>query len=405
MRLTWLSNAPWTPTGYGVQTALITPRLNSKGHEMAVISTYGHQGTAINWNGVTVFGASHHPYAMDIMHGHSDTWRADALITFLDLQVMDVNSLLGTPWIAWMPIDHQTIPPAIWNNAQYADAIITMSKHASAEMDKTGKAYHYIPCAIDTNVYKPLPQAEAREKIKLPLDKFIVGMVAMNKGNPSRKAFQQNIAAFAALKKKHNDVVLYLHTGDGLRGFDPDDLISYCDVMGLSYSYAVSDKPNDTDVIFANQYGLDSAGYSPEMMAQLYSSFDVLTAVTLGEGFGVPILEAQACGCPVIVGDWTSMPELKFSGWKVEKNEAEPLFTPLKSFHYLPRPAAIAERMEAAYQMRGNPDYRHRAVAGAQLYDIDKVIDKYWIPTLEKIGNQLQGKKSGRLARNLDGLR
>ena len=38
------SNAPHCPTGYGQQTAQLTKRLVSDGHEVAVISNYGVAG-------------------------------------------------------------------------------------------------------------------------------------------------------------------------------------------------------------------------------------------------------------------------------------------------------------------------------------------------------------------------
>jgi glycosyltransferase involved in cell wall biosynthesis len=402
MRLSWLSNAPWSPTGYGQQTALFGERLVKAGHPLAVISNYGHQGTPMNWKGIQVFGNSFHPYCMDIMHMHSRNFKADIMFTLLDLQVMEVNALFGTKWAAWFPVDHATIPPAIFERLQFADIRITMSKSASVEMDKTGMEYSYIPCGVDTEIFKPLDRVASREAMQFPLDKFIVGMVAMNKGNPSRKAFQQTIAAFAALQAKHKDCVLYLHTLDGLRGPDMVNLISFCRALGLKIGYAFLDSAKDADVIFADQYGL-SIGYEPAMMAQLYNSMDVHCLVTMGEGFGIPILEAQACGTPVIVGDWTSMPELCFSGWKVDKKDAEMIYTPLEAFQYLPHPGAIAEKLEAAYQMRGNNDYRKRAQAGAQLYDADRVFERHWLPVLEKIQTYIQDKptKADRIVKGL----
>lgn len=405
MRFLTLSNAPWTPTGYGQQTALFTPRLNKAGHEVGVISTYGHQGNPINWNGVQVYGSSFHPYGMDVLYGHSKSFKADALMTLIDLQVMDTSALMGTKWLAWFPVDHVTIPPVIMHNVKQAFHPITMSKHASKEMDAAGLDYSYIPCAVDTSVFKPLPMAESRETLMFPLDKFIVGMVAMNKGNPSRKAFHQNIAAFAALKQKYSDCVLYLHTIDGTRGYETENLLEFCAALGLKYGYAFTDSAKDADVIFADQYGL-SLGYTPEMMAQIFSALDVHCGVTRGEGFGIPIIEAQACGCPVIVGDWTSMPELVFSGWKVDRKDADPVFTPLNAFQFIPRVFGIADKLEQAYKMRGNQDYRKRAVEGAKAYDIEKVIDKYWLPTLAKIEVMLkEAPANDTLSQNMAGLR
>jgi len=406
MRMTWLSNCPWTPYGYGVQTGLFTPRLVAAGHPVGVISTYGHQGSPLNWNGVQIYGSSHHPYAMDIMHGHSKTFGADALITLLDVQAMEVEGLQGTPWVPWVPIDHATIPPYIFDKIKQASSRITMTKHASVEMDKSGLAYHYVPCGVDTGIYRPLDRAESREKMQLPADKFIVGMVAANKGAPSRKSFQANIAAFAALKKKHGDCILYLHSIDGPRvGWDAEDLKAYCDVMGLTYGYNMNDNAKGKDIIFADQYGL-AVGYPSEMMAALYSAMDVFLLVTKGEGFGIPLIEAQACGTPVITGGWTAMPELCLSGWKVDPTDCEMEFTPLGAFQCSPHPGAIAERLEAAYQMRGNQAYRDRARAGAMAYDADKIVEKYWLPVLREIEGELtKVPLNGNLIRNLDMLR
>jgi len=402
MRLCWNANAPWTNYGYGLQTALFTPRLTRAGHPVAVIANYGHEGNAINFNGVQVFGKSFHPWAMDILHSHCETWKADALITMIDIQMMETDALMGTKWVPWFPVDHITIPPIILDRLKYAFYPITMSKHASSEMDKTGIEYSYIPCGVDTNLFKPLP--DPREEMKMPKDKFVVGMVAANKGQ--RKAFHQNIMAFAALQKKYGDCLLYLHTLDGIRnGFETQDLTAFCKAIGLKYGYAFNkDDPNTVDVLFADQYGL-ALGYDQPMMAKLYNSMDVLLEVTMGEGFGIPLIEAQACGTPVILGDWTSMPELCFSGWKVAASDAEPVFTDRHAFEMLPRPSAIAEKLEAAYQMRGNADYRKRAVDGAKQYDADKITEKYWLPTLAKVEAKIKEHISSPARRQLERLR
>jgi len=49
---------------------------------------------------------------------------------------------------------------------------------------------------------------------------------------------------------------------------------------------------------------------SEEQLRDLYSEAEVFIYPSLYEGFGLPILEAQACGCPVISSNSTSLPEV-----------------------------------------------------------------------------------------------
>lgn len=45
-------------------------------------------------------------------------------------------------------------------------------------------------------------------------------------------------------------------------------------------------------------------------MIQIISAARALVFATLGEGFGLPVLEAMRCGCPVITSNTTSLPEV-----------------------------------------------------------------------------------------------
>jgi glycosyltransferase involved in cell wall biosynthesis len=52
-------------------------------------------------------------------------------------------------------------------------------------------------------------------------------------------------------------------------------------------------------------------GYVPEEdVAALYRGAAALVFPSLFEGFGMPLLEAMACGCPVVCSDTTSLPEI-----------------------------------------------------------------------------------------------
>jgi glycosyltransferase involved in cell wall biosynthesis len=49
-------------------------------------------------------------------------------------------------------------------------------------------------------------------------------------------------------------------------------------------------------------------------LPKIYNLADLLLFPSLYEGFGLPILEAQACGCPVLTSSVTSCPEVAGNG-------------------------------------------------------------------------------------------
>lgn len=73
-------------------------------------------------------------------------------------------------------------------------------------------------------------------------------------------------------------------------------------------------------------------GYvADEHLAALYSMADVAVLPSLYEGFGIPPLEAMACGTPVIVSDRGSLPEITgYAGIKVGAGDAGMLADAMK---------------------------------------------------------------------------
>ncbi|MCG3143630.1 MAG: D-inositol-3-phosphate glycosyltransferase [Gammaproteobacteria bacterium] len=389
MRISWLSNSPWARTGYGNQTMLFVPRLQKLGHEMQISAFYGLEGGVLNLGGIPVYPRGYHPYGQDVMSAHAMHFKADLLISLIDAWVMNPQQVLGgLRWAAWFPIDHDPVPQPVLMQVQKAWARIVYSRFAECQMKNAGLDCYYVPHGVDTSVFRPIDRVEARDKTGWPQDKFIVGMVAANKGQPSRKAFAENIRAFCELKRKRSDMMLYLHTVAGTEN-DGMNLPGYIESLGMSFGFVGSCDPKTVDVLFSDQYA-QLIGIPDDYMNTVYNAMDVHLLVSMGEGFGIPLVEAQAAGTPVIVGDWTAMPELCFSGWKVYRSEAEPFWTPINSYQFLPHAGAIADRLEAAYQMRDNQDYRERARDGALAYDADKVTEKYWKPVLEDMAERIE---------------
>jgi FkbM family methyltransferase len=123
----------------------------------------------------------------------------------------------------------------------------------------------------------------------------------------------------------------------------------------------------------------------------VYRSADVLSNTSYGEGFGIPIVEAQACGTPVIVTDATAMPELCGSGWRVGY---ERLWHDSQgAFAAIPRIGDITDAYFQAYEKARDESMRAEAYAFAQDYDADRTVDKYWRPILGTLGGLLERRK------------
>src|SRR5690606_17951882 len=90
--------------------------------------------------------------------------------------------------------------------------------------------------------------------------------------------------------------------------------------------------------------------YTPAMLNKLYNAADVFILPSAGEGFGVPVIEAQASGCPVIVTDFTAQTELCGAGWLIGVDPFDDLdYTLQKSEQANVRPSLIVEALKMAY--------------------------------------------------------
>lgn len=388
MHILWSSNAPWLPSGYGNQTRLTLPQLRQLGHTVALHAWCGFGGGAIQIDGMEVYGGGAHPYGVDTLVPHAVDARADIAITLIDAWVYNGAQFGSVRWVPYFPIDSEPVSPNVVNAVKAAYERIVYSRFACEQMEECGLSYFYVPHMIDTDMYYPEDAPRWREHAGIPADAFVVAMVAANKGWPSRKSIPQCIEAFARFRETHEDAILYLHMDQtappNLGGVDVPGMI-----VAMRNKYPKSEM--DKAVRISSQYQL-GRGYPPNYMRSMYSSIDVLLNPSMGEGFGLPIVEAQACGCPVIVGDWTSMPELLFAGWKIERDEAIPFWcSGYNTYQFLPLVDAIVDRLEKAYAARSEKaELGKKARAGALQYSCDKVADLYWKPTLEAIERRVK---------------
>ena len=393
VRALWYSNAPWAGTGYGQQTQQAVQRLIKEGHEIAIHAIYGLEASTSTWNGIKIYPRGMNPYSDDIVVAHWMEWTQSTslpklLMTLFDVWVLKAPNLDKVPNIAsWVPIDHQPCPPEVAAWCQRPNVMpIAMSKFGQTELEKLGIRSIYVPHGIESD-YKPTKfvkdnagkQISGRQIMGFEDDRFVVMMTAANKGvHPPRKAFAENFMAFGMFAQRHPDAVLYMHTeaSASMGGLDLNLLAQMCGIA-------------PDRIKWADPY-LYRMGLPLHAMAALYSAADVLLAASMGEGFGIPVIEAQACGTPVIVSNFTAQPELVGDGWLVD---GQPFWDPAqKSWFLTPSVASILNALEESYRReRGTSQ---KAVDFAKQYDADTVYESHWKPAMKEIAAWCRSSQS-----------
>jgi glycosyltransferase involved in cell wall biosynthesis len=170
--------------------------------------------------------------------------------------------------------------------------IITPSEFTRQELRRL---YNYdvsrvkvVPHGYDKNIFKKMELAE-EEKNNF-LAKFnITKPFYLSVGRLEEKKNTANIVRAFDLIKKEVDAAMVL-AGTPRRGFD-------------EVKKAIDASPNRKDIITPGWVG-------SEDVAHLYNLAEAFIFPSLYEGFGLPVLDAMACGCPVIASKGNSLEEV-----------------------------------------------------------------------------------------------
>jgi len=179
----------------------------------------------------------------------------------------------------------------IRKSARSADHIITLSQKARADIISTygipAERVSVVYLAADTKTFHRYPvekTEEIREKYSLP-PRFIVYLAS----SLPHKNYRRLLPAFREVLKTDPGVRLVL---TGARDYGEAEIKARIRELGL-----------EKDVVML--------GWLPfEDIPLLYSASTMLVFPSLHEGFGLPIIEAMACGVPVVCSDIEPMREV-----------------------------------------------------------------------------------------------
>lgn len=374
MRIIIWSTAPFVKTGYGKNCFYFIEALKEK-HEVFVFPSYGVLGGSIKWNNTTVLSStSTFAIQPEILNFWVKKLLPDLIIQHFDIWVLPsgFTKILEAPIISYSPIDSDPAPlslpyftEGIWDN-------VAMTKFTAKQLNKLNiPCSTTIPHCVDRNIFYPEDKKECKIKLGLPPESFIIGSVATNKG--PRKNLISQLNAFAKFREKNDNIFFYLHCYLGQDALNPEgiDIFSYIEYLGIQDYVFYSDQ-------LSYQIGLTEA-----QMRILYSAFDILTECSHGEGFGIPIIEAQACGTPVVGTDFSAIPEVIGEGGITIPVAQKVFYSKLGVGHGIPDEKLIVE----AYNTMYNTDqeyWQKKSIENAKKYDFS-IWKNNWLSYLGQI--------------------
>ena len=375
-RIVAVSNTPLAPTGYGTQIGQLALRAHAAGHDFSISANYGAP-TNMQWNGINIWAEGLLKYANDSAPENiALAAQAGGFgLTLFDVWV-GVNEAWHTlPIIAWVPIDHDPAPPRVaeWCIKGGNKYIVAMSKHGEQALLRAGVARDrltYIPHAIDRSIWTHDGE-RLRDKLRIPESAHLTIITAMNKGK--RKAYPEMLAAWTEFARRHADAYLYLHT----------DRFGHLDGVNLIPLLQLLNAPADR-IRWVNSVQM-RAGIPQETVAALMRSSDVLLLTSKGEGFGLPVIEAQSVGTPVIVTNWTAQPELVRQHGQIVEGQVE--YDEFQvSYYKVPHIAEIVQALESNYaDTKAGKIDRAALAASISEYDADTVYAERWEPLFQDV--------------------
>lgn len=237
--------------------------------------------------------------------------RPDFVICLNDLWIVNqvwerlhlLKAAIDFKFIAYFPIDSEWYPLPMLRFICDWDFPIVFTPEQAQRLLAHGlqpKRLGVIPHGIDQGKFFPIDQNEARKKLGLPLDKFIV--FNGNRNQP-RKLIDQTIKAFAEFAVGKDDVLLYLNMGEKDLGWAVKELFeTEMKRRGLDPTAKLCLTPN-----------MNYLSAPPdEQINLIYNAVDVGINTANGEGWGLVPFEHAMCKKPQIVPAHTSCKDI----WK-----------------------------------------------------------------------------------------
>ena len=309
-------------TGFGRVSGAVLPRLKDK-YDIVVLACNWHGDPVPEQKNFKMYPAANKfqqaPFGEqrireivekerpDVVFSLNDPWITSAQYN----QIKDLHEQKKFKFVGYLTMDSYNWIGGIDPHINEWDSLIAFTEFGANEFLKAGikRPVTIIPHGLDTSVFYPIDKAEARKKLGLPEDIFIV--LNANR-NQFRKRQDITISGFSKFAVGRDDTRLYMHCGLKDQGWELMPL------FGREMTKQGLD-PNNRIIMTTNTP--HPPNVSVEMLNTIYNSADVSVNTCKGGGWELVNFESAACRVAQVVPDHTSTKEI-FEGYgKLIRNE------------------------------------------------------------------------------------
>jgi len=156
---------------------------------VGVFAWFGLQGGSMQWDGFKVYPGGKHAYGLDMIGHYAKDFRADVVITLIDIWTQGGvgEKVAPAAWWPWFPIDGEPVAKIV---SQVLDQEpkcrpLVFSHWGREVMSDAGYASEYLPIGIEPKTFRIMPEEDVlrfRQSVFGDCDHLTV-MVAANKGS------------------------------------------------------------------------------------------------------------------------------------------------------------------------------------------------------------------------------
>lgn len=386
MKIFVVSDGPQHESGYSRVGRSLCRRMALDGHDVYCYSPGGMAGGEYVWHELDEDGRSKvHWRVMGACFNDDragteglkpwlEEYGPDLIVTLLDPCTLEAYGHTAAPTWMWAPIDSWPVNDHEMGILHRAEKVICPSAWGAEQLAIQGIEAEHVPYGIETSelFFDEEGRARFRAYLGIPESVYLVGLVGVHYEIPDRKGYPYAFEAIGRLYEAHPNVKAYVQTElrSGERGF--------LDLRGVRKSMKLDDV-----IAFSKPSG--PRYLSNYELRTMLCGFDVLLQASMCEGFGLPVVEAQACGTPVVINRATSLTEL-MGPRGCGANPAASMFYQDGTQIAIPDVNGLAQGLEIMYQEwagGGRLEQVRDSAWARATFDWDMLYARWWRPALE----------------------